>query len=75
MKLVCGNFTQVADQVQSILPQEIVDTHHMFKKSLHKFIDEKISMTMEQKDDMAGFYVSMLGKILWHYKANEGRIV
>ena len=63
MKLVCGSFTQVADQVQSILPQESVDAHHKFKTSLHKFMEEKLAMTMEDKDDMAGFYVSKLKKV------------
>lgn len=75
MKLVCRSFTQFADQVQSVLPQETMGAHHTFKKSLHKFMEEKLSMTMEHKDDMAGFYVSKLKRILWHYKANEGRIV
>lgn len=40
-----------------------MDTHHIFKKSLHKFIEEKLSVTMDHKDDMAGFDVSMLKKI------------
>lgn len=38
-------------------------------------MEEKLSMTMEQKDDMAGFYISKLKKMFWHYKANKGRIV
>lgn len=63
MKVVCGSFTEVADQLQSILPQKTVDAHYMFKKSLHKFLEENISMTMEQKDNMASFCVSKLKKI------------
>lgn len=75
MKLVCGSFTQVTDQVQFILPQEIVNAHYMFKNCLHKCMEEKLSMAKEHMDDMARFYISKLKKIFWHYKANEGRIV